>query len=216
MIPINRCIPNDECGRMDESKTLCAIMSTMSDHDTRPHQDCCWIQEGRLLAGAYPGSTYFGDDRDLVEKHIQAGVSFFLDLTEENELVPYAAYLPKTHPVSGAPVVHRRMRMPDVETCGQHRDMNTILDTIDSALAAGHLVYVHCRYGIGRTGVAIGCYLVRHGKSGADAISELAKFWSVRGNGDCRWIIPETSEQRRYVMNWKPADTTVSGFRARG
>lgn len=35
------------------------------------------------------------------------------------------------------------------------------------ALAAGQTVYVHCYGGIGRTGTVVGCWLVRHGLSGA-------------------------------------------------
>ena len=42
----------------------------------------------------------------------------------------------------------------------------TILDAIDVALAQGRTVDVHCWGRIGRTGAAVGCWLVRHGLTG--------------------------------------------------
>ena len=74
--------------------------------------------------------------------------------------------------------------------------MARILDSIDASLAAGEVVYVHCLAGIGRTGTVIGCYLVRHGLSGEEA---LARVEALRGAG------PETPEQRELVRSWRSA-----------
>ena len=53
--------------------------------------------------------------------------------------------------------------------------VESILDTIDTAIAAGRRVYVHCWGGIGRTGTIVGCYLVRHGLTGDQALAEIAR-----------------------------------------
>jgi len=44
--------------------------------------------------------------------------------------------------------------------------MHEILDTIDAALSAKRIVYVHCWGGVGRTGTVIGCH-TDDGRNGA-------------------------------------------------
>jgi hypothetical protein len=121
-------------------------------------------------------------------------------------MVPYAAHLPAHHPGSGMPVKYKRMWIPDGEGPQNSRQMNSILDSIDSAIAAGHVVCVHCRYGVGRTGMVVGCYLVRHGSSGEEALSALADLWRVRSDGARIWSIPDTPSQRRFILNWNASD----------
>ena len=41
--------------------------------------------------------------------------------------------------------------------------MVSILDAIDDSVKVGKPVYVHCWGGVGRTGMVIGCWLLRHG-----------------------------------------------------
>ena len=38
-------------------------------------------------------------------------------------------------------------------------------------------VYVHCWGGIGRTGTTVGCWFVRHGRTGDQALAEIAERW---------------------------------------
>ena len=85
------------------------------------------------------------------------------------------------------------MEIPDFGTPSR-RTMTRILDRIDVLLANGAVVYVHCRGGIGRTGTVVGCYLVRHGATGEEAIATVTR---LRGAG------PETAEQRRLVLGWR-------------
>ena len=49
--------------------------------------------------------------------------------------------------------------------------MRRIQDEIASALAAGRNVYIHCRAGIGRTGLVAGCFLVEQGRDGERALA---------------------------------------------
>jgi protein-tyrosine phosphatase len=79
--------------------------------------------------------------------------------------------------------------------------MKAILDHIDRAITYEKMVYVHCWGGIGRTGTVVGCYLVRHGLSGPEALERLqilrretAKWWRSS---------PETDEQRAMILSWQ-------------
>lgn len=74
--------------------------------------------------------------------------------------------------------------------------MQMILDTLDSAMESGHTVYLHCHGGRGRTGTVVGCWLVRHGRTGEQALARIAE---LRGDHES----PETREQRAFVLNWK-------------
>ena len=82
--------------------------------------------------------------------------------------------------------------------------MVTILDAIDDAVERGRIVYVHCYGGVGRTGTVVGCYLVRHGRSGEEALAAIAEW---RRNTPDGWRnSPETREQRELVLNWRRHD----------
>ena len=123
-----------------------------------------------------------------VRKLAAAGVSLFLDLTQDGELEPYA------HLVE-PPARHRRMPIRDFSVPTRERLVET-LDEIDDELGAGGLVYVHCWAGCGRTGVVVGAWLVRHGVTPNDALARIAE---ARGLG-----CPQTLEQRMLVLGWQP------------
>ena len=79
--------------------------------------------------------------------------------------------------------------------------MEAILAAIDGSLAAGRTVYVHCFGGIGRTGTVIGCWLVRRGTPGEEAIAQIARW--REGTPDEAIPSPETREQRDFVLAWR-------------
>jgi protein-tyrosine phosphatase len=85
--------------------------------------------------------------------------------------------------------------------------MSAILDTVDQAVAAGHLVYVHCWGGTGRTGTVVGCYLARHGLSGDAALVEVERLWRVMAKAKWKPRSPETDEQADWVRHWRESDT---------
>ena len=80
--------------------------------------------------------------------------------------------------------------------------MATILDAIDDALDSGDTVYVHCWGGIGRTGTVVGCWLVRHGCTGEEALAQVAEWWMGMAKASPYRSSPETYEQRQYVLGW--------------
>jgi protein-tyrosine phosphatase len=84
--------------------------------------------------------------------------------------------------------------------------MNSLLNAIDEGLQAGRKIYLHCWGGIGRTGTTVGCYLVRQGKTGAEALGQLADWWRNVPKSRHYPRSPETSAQADFVRKWSQFD----------
>jgi hypothetical protein len=57
--------------------------------------------------------------------------------------------------------------------------------------------------GIGRTGTTVGCYLVRHGRSGEQALEELARLYAGAAQSAFYPHSPEDPRQTAFVREWK-------------
>jgi hypothetical protein len=171
------------------------------DQTNRPHENCYWLAP-RLMAGEYPGAPTVALARPRLQAILDAGVSFFVDLTMPGELVAYELLLPALAGPGGREVQHRRLPIRDLGV-PRRAEMVAILDTIDGALAAGETVYFHCWGGIGRTGTVAGCWLVRHGATGAAALATVAERFATVGKASRLPRSPETEEQMAYVMRWR-------------
>jgi protein-tyrosine phosphatase len=164
-----------------------------------PIPDAYWVVPSQLLAGEYPGARDAAAARRKLSLFLDGGFTFFLDLTEERELEPYAPMLLEEAAARHLAVEHCRMPIPDLST-PQPAEVTRILDTVDAAIAAARRVYVHCWGGIGRTGTIVGGYLVRHGLTGDQALAEIAR--RRQGTPDEYRVAPETHDQRERVRNW--------------
>lgn len=175
----------------------------MPDPDP-PIPDAYWVIPNRLLAGEYPGSKQPDEARIKLRRFLDTGVTFFLDLTEAGELEPYAALLQEEADVRGRTAEHRRLAVCDGSAASPALMMR-ILDTMDAALEAGEVVYVHCWGGHGRTGAAVGCYLVRHGLTGEEALAEVRRLHATMA--DHHIPSPERPEQVALVRDWNSSAT---------
>jgi hypothetical protein len=162
----------------------------------------------RLVAGEYPG-CYPGRRKRAEAKLdalLDAGVRTVVDLTRpEDGLAPYADALEAVAAERGiGDVARHALPIRDMGTCDAAR-MREILDTIDAALADGRGVYVHCWGGVGRTGTVIGCWLVRHGRTGDEALAEVTRLFATM-SPEKRARHPEgspqTHAQRAMVLGW--------------
>jgi protein-tyrosine phosphatase len=125
-----------------------------------------------------------------------AGVTLFLDLTQEHELDPYA------HLVDGG-ALHVRMPIRDMDV-PSHEQMRRTLDLIDREYAREGTTYLHCWGGAGRTGTVVGCWLVRHGLDGEAALGRIA---TLRAGSPALWLdSPQTDAQRAMVRRWSETD----------
>lgn len=156
---------------------------------------------GRLLAGEYPGAKDAAAAEAKLTRFLDSGVTFFLNLTEAGEynLRPYATTIQTLAATREQVITHHRMAIPDVST-PTATFMTAILNMLDEALAQGETVYVHCFGGIGRTGTVIGCWLVRHGLTGEQALAQIAAW--RQGTPDGWKSSLETRAQRQMVLNW--------------
>lgn len=168
----------------------------------RPTRNSYWIQPGRFAAGEYPGHWIPVRAAEKVRKLLDAGIDHFIDLTESGELEPYSGIIAQETRRRGLEIGWERHPIVDLSIPSSPDHMVKILDAIDAALGNGKTVYVHCWGGVGRTGTTVGCWLVRHGKTGDEALRRIAEWWQGMEKIDYHPRSPETREQIEYVRSW--------------
>lgn len=166
-----------------------------------PLPNSYWVVPQRLLAGEYPAGrdeeATFGRLRRLLD----AGINYFIDLTEPGELDPYENLLPGPHSPNAVAYLRKPIRDHGLPEATDR--MEEILDELDSALAEGMCIYLHCRAGIGRTNLVVGCWLARGGIGGAAAFKRMNELWRESARSRSWPTVPETEAQGDYVRNWR-------------
>jgi len=178
------------------------------DNPNRPISESYWVEPGRLLAGEYPGHSDDEHARKRIAALVKAGFNTFIDLTKANEMSPYLNVLIEQSQAYHVSVKHQRFPIRDFGLPTPEQ-MLSILDMIDAELQAGKKIYLHCWGGIGRTGTTVGCYLVRGGKTGEDALRQLAEWWKSVPKSFYHQHSPETYEQMEFVRNWTQHDNKL-------
>jgi hypothetical protein len=154
-----------------------------------------WVLPGRLLAGEHPCGKDEAETQQRLDRLTLAGITYFLDLTEPDELPAYRHLLPRK-------AKYLRSAIADMDVPESVVQMQLIQTRIGAALAIGHGVYVHCQRGIGRTGTVIGCFLVEQGLEGAAALKQLNKLWRQSSRAKTWPKVPQTSHQAEYIAMW--------------
>jgi protein-tyrosine phosphatase/ADP-ribosylglycohydrolase len=172
-----------------------------------PLPNAYWVDPGRLLAGDYPGSMSQPEAMERVQALLRAGIRSFIDLTEEGELPEYAHLLAE---LTEQRIRYQRLPILDHSVPDSPAYMTQIVDAIEAELAAGRCVYVHCHFGIGRTGMAMACHLIRGGLLNQAALDHLQTLWRQSARSR-RWAsVPETEAQVDFVRQWRD-DSRGSG-----
>ncbi len=151
---------------------------------------------GQLLAGEHPAAVSEEVTRARLAALLDAGVRCFIDLTHPQEQPAYEALLPPG-------ITYHRKPLPDHGLPGHPAQMADILDCLGAALRAGLPVYLHCRAGIGRTGMTLGCWLAENAHTGEQAIEALNHLWQQSARSRQWASIPETDAQTDYVRRWR-------------
>jgi hypothetical protein len=176
------------------------IPAAMND---KPIPESYWVVPQFFLAGGYPVSTC--TDEITVHQSLAAFLDFgfdtFFDLTRVGELPAYLPYLQEEAARYGITIYYQRLEIQD-RCLPSHEQMGALLDAIDAALAAGRKVYVHCWGGIGRTGMTIGCWLVRHGLTGGKALIRLNELYQMAEQSNFFAHSPETDAQIQFILAW--------------
>lgn len=163
----------------------------------RPLTNTYWVIPGRMLAGEHPAGVDAADTLARLARLHAAGIDSFVDLTEEREMPLYAHLLP-------ASTEYVRFAIGDTRVPSHVAETQALLSKLHAALARGRGVYVHCRAGIGRTGLIVGCFLAEQ-ESGTTAIDTLNRLWRQSERAASWPKVPQTSEQADYIRTWRHA-----------
>lgn len=154
------------------------------------------MRPGRLLAGEHPFGADPVDAQNRLASLREAGVDYFIDLTEVGEMPNYRRLLAKW-------AEYVRFPIADSTVPATAARMHHIQARIRDSLARGRNLFVHCRAGIGRTGMTMGCYLIEGGLPGAAALDELNRLWLQSARAAAWPKIPQTREQADYIVEWQ-------------
>lgn len=176
---------------------------------SRPWPRTFWILAGRLLAGAYPGDKDPAKATRKLEALRDAGVQHIVNLMVPNETGHGgASFRPYAEEAASLGMIVSVRSIPDQGVPGR-REMTAILDDIDGALAQNETVYVHCWGGRGRTGTAVGCWLIHHGATPEDALKQLQALHTTHPT-DPSSPYPENERQLQFVRTWLDEPSLVS------
>jgi len=167
----------------------------------RPIAESYWVEPGRFLAGEYPGKFTPESTRKRIDALLEAGFNTFIDLTKPNETIPYIRTLLEQAKYYDIDVQHHSYPIGDFGLPTPEKMMK-ILNSLDKSLQEGRKVYLHCWGGIGRTGTTVGCYLVRRGKTGQEALKQLAEWWKTVPKSQIHIHSPETAAQADFILHW--------------
>lgn len=158
-----------------------------------------WLDEawpGRIAMSARPrGGDWL---RDEVSDWKRAGVSTVVSLLEPEEEQDLdlqgeaAEVLRQGLEFTSFPI-------PDRQVPATEAKLAQTLDKVERALSSGKNVLVHCRQGVGRSGLVGACLLVKRGLSPGAAVE---KITATRGVA-----VPETEEQREWIDHYAAALT---------
>ena len=112
-----------------------------------------------FFAGEYPFEKVREEGLTKLQKLIDFGIKFFIDLTEERQfLTEYREFLPPDCTYLNLPT--------EDNTSPDFQDLKTAHDIISQSDGK---VYVHCKGGYDRTGVVVATYFIYLGKTSDEA-----------------------------------------------
>lgn len=156
-----------------------------------------WLREswpGKLAMSPRPrGGDWLKDD---IAKWKEAGIDAVLSLLtadEERDL----DLRDEGVEVGGQRMEFRSFPIPDRQVPRSEAKLAEELERVSRTLSTGKNFLVHCRQGIGRSGLVAACLLVKKGMSPGAAVEAVS---AARG-----LPVPETTEQRDWINHYAVA-----------
>ncbi|KAH9028985.1 protein-tyrosine phosphatase-like protein [Lactarius pseudohatsudake] len=174
----------------------------------RPFPNSYWATP-LLVACEYPWTPTRAQHSQKLDLLLRAGVRTFIDLTESGELSPYAphlaAHVARVGSIEQRDVEYHSFPIPDRCLPRSESYVRQILAVLRDNARRGRTCAVHCRGGIGRTGVVVGCWLVESGavEDGAAALRFIAEEWKSVEKYRRFPQSPETGGQCDFVRNFE-------------
>ena len=186
-----------QAGRLLQSFTAMLRRCLKGRKGEKQEYDLFWVTD-RLATGPAPMSY---DHLDFLKA---SGVDAIMNLCAEY------CDLHQIESGQGFEVFH--LPVEDEET-PQMQALDAALDWLDECIYLGKKVYVHCHYGIGRTGTVISAYLLRRGL-GSRTVNKKLKKMRSRPSNYSQWQLVRAIGKREGaltirepVLEWKqPVD----------
>ncbi len=163
-----------------------------------PTTNCFQVYDERIWGCEYPFALDEEKGKEKLQEAMNFGITHFIDLTEEGELVPYAEHIP-----SDSLVTHYRFPIPDTSVPSSCESMLDLLKRIDHILLNHNAkIYLHCWGGVGRTGTVVACWIAWKRHLGfSDTMKALDNLWKECPKSRFR-SIPDTEEQIDFIRNF--------------
>jgi protein-tyrosine phosphatase len=160
-----------------------------------------WVNgpwQGKLALAARPrGGDWLADEIGAWQKDGIATIVSLLERQEELDLDLTA----ERDQVEKHGMKFLSFAIPDRDVPASQAGLGKTLDIMHRELIAGNSVVLHCRQGVGRTGLVAACLLISDGLGPQEAIERLTSARGVE--------VPETAKQRRWIIDFADALTTA-------
>ncbi len=153
-----------------------------------------WITSpwpGKLAILPRPrGGDWLGDD---VQAWRQAGLNVVVSVLTPDEVAHFELDQEKPHS-EAAGIEFLEFPIVDRSVPSSEASFASLVRRLDKRLAAGKVIGIHCRQGIGRSALVAAALLVGTGVNPEAAFEQVSKARGVP--------VPETPEQRQWIMRF--------------
>jgi len=150
-----------------------------------------WIKgpwQGKLAISSRPrGGDWLEDELHQFASGGATAVLSLLTRDEENELDLTA----EGQFAVRAGLTFLSLPIPDLQVPSSPSEVAAVLEQVDGTLSSGNNAIIHCRQGVGRSGMIAACLLVMKGQTPDAAVRTVERARGVP--------IPETPQQRQWI-----------------
>ncbi len=172
-----------------------------SKENYKPFPRSYWFLEGVLMGGFYPGDKSQEECIDKLNQLKACGINSIINLMEFNEIdyngnqfYEYEPHLPSGMRYQRFPIKDRSIPTKEF--------MTSILEYLVHEITSGQTLYLHCRGGIGRTGIVTACYLKHYKPDITNYFDWINTKRKQANDPKSHWQSPDTSEQAIFVENF--------------